>query len=338
MIIFIHVQALFQLFINDCNVAEFLSWVKFSRISFCKNSYRLLNFKMADLFTWVIFLLNILVICVQVLAVFLLMKVKQDSITGSQKYLLVSLCISELVYSVIHNVTLILSAYNRNTDYYDLWMFRVATVMLMDIWIMICITTDRFFQVYFSIKYPLYWKTRKTLALIMCLGGILLFSYILLLIYVHRISHHPKGFYLKLGYALTRFVYPIFDALFICVASITYYYIFKQIKKKKNQLSRMKKPSNKARVTCQRQLKNRFKLFVPSLTILTFILFMIVPHMLQLCFTFHLLTFEEQRISYILIPVGFLADPVICIFNLSSVRKQIRRMLRRPNEVAAEKN
>ena len=284
---------------------------------------------MANLLTWVIFFLNILVICVQVLAIYLLMKVKQNDITGSQKYLLLSLCITELVFAVIHNVTLI-------TCYYDLWMFRVAPVMLMDICIMICITTDRLFEVYFSIKYPLYWSARKTLALIMCFGGILLFSYILLLIYVHTISQHPRSFYLKLGYALTHFVYPIFDACFISVASITYSYIFIQIKEKKTQLSRMKKPSNKASVTCKRQLKNRFKLFVPSLIISTFLLFMIVPHMFQLCFTFNLLTFKEQRISYILIPVGFLADPVICIFNLTSVRKQIRIMLRRPNEVAAE--
>ena len=84
---------------------------------------------MADFFTWVIFLLNIFVICVQVLAVFLLMKVKQNNITGSQKYLLLSLCVSELVYAVIHNVTLVLFAYNRNNIIYDLWMFRVATVM-----------------------------------------------------------------------------------------------------------------------------------------------------------------------------------------------------------------
>ena len=293
---------------------------------------------MADFFTWVIFLLNIFVICVQVLAVFLLMKVKQNNITGSQKYLLLSLCVSELVYAVVHNVTLVLFAYNRDNIIYDLWMFRVATVMLMDICIMICITVDRFLEVYFSIKYPLYWSARKTLALIICLGGILLFSYILLLIYVHRISEHPINFYTKLGYALTRFVYPIFDAFFICVASITYYYIFKQITEKKVQLSRMKKPSNKAQMTCKRRLRNRFKLFVPSLIILTFILFMIVPHLLQLCFSFNLLTFKEQRISYILIPVGFLADPVICIFNLSSVRKRIRRMLRRPNEVAAEED
>ena len=74
------------------------------------------------------------------------------------------------------------------------------------------------------------------------------------------------------------------------------------------------------------------KLFVPTLIIVTFILFMIGPNVLRLLVSlglFHPVLGYE--ISFILIPIRFMADLVIYIFSLKTVRLVFRKCLSSDN-------
>ena len=66
---------------------------------------------------------------------------------------------------------------------------------------------------------------------------------------------------------------------------------------------------------------NRFKVFVPSLIIITFIFFMFVPNTISLFIHKGFVKPEVQDIVFILIPIGLVADPVIYIFNLKGIRR-----------------
>ena len=74
------------------------------------------------------------------------------------------------------------------------------------------------------------------------------------------------------------------------------------------------------------------KLFVPTLIIVTFILFMIGPNVLRLLVSLGLFhPVLGYKIPFILIPIGFMADLVIYIFSLKTVRLVFRKCLSSDN-------
>ena len=99
-------------------------------------------------------------------------------------------------------------------------------------------------------------------------------------------------------------------------------------KKLEKQLSRNSK------IVIRKQSNNRFKLFVPTLIIVTFLLFMIAPNTLRSFAALKLLDGDvSYKISYFLIPIGFIADPIIYIFSLMAIWLTFARILRFNNSV-----
>ena len=282
--------------------------------------------------TWTIFSLNIIVIIVHVIALTLLLKVKRNNVGGSQKCLLVVLCFTELTYSLTNNTRIIFEQSRDLSIFmvgYDIHMFRAtAAILTMNILIKIYITVDRFCEIYFNIKYPIYWNSRKTLILIASSGIICLILFIIVIIHIKRAPAMQFRYaYTNMGILLVRYVYPLAQSCFLIIASIAYFYIFNKIKAHKNQMKK-KTGHLDGKVNVEdRKTKNAFKIFVPSLIILTFFLFMIIPNILQLCVSFNLIPSKNIEVAFILIPIGFLADPIIYIFNLLAVKRKIRKVL-----------
>ena len=281
--------------------------------------------------TWTIFSLNTIVIIVHVIALILLFKVKRNNVAGSQKYLLVVLCLTELTYSLTDNTRIIL-VQSRDLSIliigYDIHMFRATAVLTMDILIMIYITVDRFCEIYLNLKYPIYWNSRKTLLLIASSGIICIILFIIVIIHIKKVPVMQFRYvYANMGILLVRYVYPLAYLCFLVIASISYFYIFKKIKAHKNQRKKITGHLYGKVNVKDRKTKNSFKIFVPSLIILTFFLFMTIPNILQLCVSFNLIPSEYIEVAFILIPIGFLADPIIYIFNLLAVKRKIRKVL-----------
>ena len=281
--------------------------------------------------TWTIFSLNIMVIIVHVIALTLLLKVKRNNVAGSQKYLLVALCFTELTYSLTDNTRIILGQ-SRDLSMlilgYDIHMFCATAVLIMDILIMIYITVDRFCEIYFNIKYPVYWNSKKTLILIASSVIICLILFIIVIIHIKRTPAMQFEYaYANMGILLVRYVYPLAQICFLIIASIAYFYIFKKIKAHKDQRKKITGHLDGKCNVDDRKTKNSFKIFVPSLIILTFFLFMIIPDILQLCVSFKLIPSKNTEVAFLLIPMGFLADPIIYIFNLLAVKRKIRKVL-----------
>ena len=268
------------------------------------------------------FSLSPIVLCTHVLALYLL---KKDRSFGNiQKYLLVALCITE-VFLVI---SLLIYGINR---LYSWSGFEVAcffgetTVCLMYFCVMITITWDRYAEIKLNLKYPLYCNSKKTVTLLVIMFIISLSLFVILLPIQLTNGRWDYDLYLKI------YVFPIFHGIFIISAVFVYCYIFKKVRKSqiaqlkiRRQLQlQMSSLNSRNKVN----LKSKPKLFVPSLIVLTFLIFATLPHCLLL-----VCLFSGWNKVFNLIPLlylfGWFVDPVIYVLSVKSIQQVFRRFLR----------
>ena len=117
----------------------------------------------------------------------------------------------------------------------------------------------------------------------------------------------------------------MFIIIFIC----SYFYIIRQVLRHRRNTKKLEKQlSRNSRVVHHKQSNNLFKLFLPTSIIVTFLLFMIGPNILRLCFSLELLCDDVgYSISFVFISIGFIADPIIYIFSLKANRLAFSRIL-----------
>ena len=265
--------------------------------------------------------LDLVVIFVQVLALTLLINVKQNNIGGSQKILLIALCMTELTYILVDICEQSCFLMGINYIHEALWLFNASSVTFLYIFIMTLIVMDRFLEIYLNIKYKIFWSSQKTkIALVTCL---LAFIPLFIIGLVLKESRFVASL-------MFYFIYPILELIFIIICSCVYYYIIKLlVKLRKNTMKQQTQRQEKgSKLTYHRESNYRFKIFVPTLIIVTFLLFMVVPNVIRLCAFLKMVKTEIAYIvSFTFIPIGFIADPCIYIFNLSAVRSVLRRKL-----------
>ena len=264
------------------------------------------------------------------LALILLMTLKNSNIRGSQKLLLITLCVSELIYAVVDITYKTLQLlYILDTISTSFWVFNVITISLLYISVMTLLTIERFLEIYLNIKYGLLCTPRKTKVVLLSTCIICFLAFI-------------PGVFVSLnnpiyvGRTLVRFIYPVFEICFIIVATISYFYISKQVYKHRTKSKRLEKQlSQNNKVFHRKKLpSNSFRLFVPTLIVVTFVFFAVVPNTLKLCFSLKILTADfVLQIAYLMIPVGFIVDAFIYIFNIKAVRLKIGRMIRSRNSI-----
>ena len=266
---------------------------------------------------WAVLRLDIAVIIIHILALTLLMKKKQNNVKGCQRTLLIALCMTELSYAVL-NIGLELLF---NTEIGDiLFTFTLTCVLLLYVFIMFLITIDRFLEFYLNIKYKILWSPKKTMLAL--LFGVIISLFSLIPSYLVGIS--------KTYDFLILYMFPLSEAIFFIVASSIYFYNTKQVlRHRRNILQLQKQLQSNNKVVHHGEAENRFKIFLPTLIILTFILFMVGSSILSLLDHFEI--YKGAAISFILIPIGYIVDPIIYIYNLKPIRSEFKRIVRRYN-------
>lgn len=265
-----------------------------------------------DWMFYVILIFDVLVILTHIMALRVLINKKQKRLKGNQKMLLITLSVAELTYAVI-NIGMVLGSLQKFINLTDafftlnfvsgFWMYWV---------IMTLITLDRFLEIYLNIKYSILCSSKKTKTVLI----IALVISFLLLVPAFQVK---KETLISFG---ILFCYPILESFFIILASVTYLYIFKQVLRHRKRTMKVQKQLRRNnRVINRMHFGNRFKVFVPSLIIITFIFFMFVPNTISLFIHKGFVKPEVQDIVFILIPIGLVADPVIYIFNLKGIRR-----------------
>ena len=128
-------------------------------------SFNMKTFPKLSLFRLLVPLLcSVLIIVLQIFALSWLFKIKLVNYSLSQKYLLVSLCLTELCsgISIFLGPLGMLVVFADNFHKY-LHTFQLTTLYFMYFFVMIILTLDRYFEFRFSIKYSLIWSSKKTL-------------------------------------------------------------------------------------------------------------------------------------------------------------------------------
>ena len=125
-------------------------------------------------------------------------------------------------------------------------------------------------------------------------------------------------------------MFPLSEATFVIVASSIYFYITKQVlRHRKNILRLQKQLQSNNQVVHHGGAENRLKILAPTLIIVTFILFMVGSSILSLLDHFDI--YRGAAISFILIPTGYIVDPIIYIHNLKPVKSEFKRLICRCN-------
>ena len=265
-----------------------------------------------DWMFYVILMLDVLVIFTHIMALRVLINKKQRRLKGNQKMLLITLSVAELTYAVVNIGKLLCSLYNSinlNDAFFTLnfvagfWMYWV---------IMTLITIDRFLEIYLNIKYNILCSPKKT-------KTVLIIAIVISVLLLVPAFHVKKETLISFG---ILFCYPMLESFFIILALVTYLYIFKQVQRhRKSTLKVQKQLRRNNRVITRMHFGNRFKVFVPSLIIITFIFFMCIPNTISLFILKGFVKPELQGVVFILIPIGLVADPVIYIFSLKGISR-----------------
>ena len=255
---------------------------------------------------------------------------KVDNLNGSQKYLLISLCLTELtlgIYSILISSITFINIEHTKTMEDILLIFLLTPLSLTYFLVMIFITLDRLLEFRLSIKYSLYWSPKKTLVALLVTFSISMSIFICIVILTRFYD-----FTSKYEEVLLIQVLPVFGNFFIILAGCTYYQIYKKVKenrKKSKRIKRIYEVKNLSKQMDSNQ-KKRFQVFLPSIIIGTFILFSLVPYLIWIiqyhicndCYKF------LNSIIEILYSLGLLADPIVYIFSLKPIRMRIKRGLK----------
>ena len=145
------------------------------------------------------------------------------------------------------------------------------------------------------------------------------------------------------------YVYVPVACIYLLLASLTYYQIFKKIKENRRKARELKEYIENRRKSQERReyiskdqpIKKKttqIQIFLPSFIILTFILFCIFPIFLTLLHDFIFTdTGWLMSVLLVLMGLGWVADPLIYIFSLKSVRRKIQQNFMNFKEVTTSR-
>ena len=258
---------------------------------------------------------------IHVIGLILLFSHEDSNIHGTQKYLVVSLSLTEISFLTLSTTRSFVWFTDTSTKIAGelIEAYSIIVSSNMYYFTMFAITVDRFLKIILNIRYPLYWKAKNTKTFLLIFFSILNGLYISYLSLVLIFAWH------KMPLVMAKFYYsyivPVFDITFVAVASGVCGYIFATIFKNRKADKRLRK-----QVTGSTGNVSSTKIHVPFWIVLTFMLFWVLPDiMMGINFTFQFPT-EFYISNLILYRIGYMADPIIYIFNLKKVKLQVRRL------------
>ena len=276
---------------------------------------------MLSAYFWILLSFCMVATPIHVIGLILLFNHDDSNIHGTQKYLIVSLSLTEISFLTLSTTRSFVWYTDTSTKIAGelIEAYSIIVSSNMYYFTMFGITIDRFLKIILNIKYPLYWKAKNTKTFL------LVFFSILNGLYISYMSLVLIFAWYKMPLVMAKFYYnyivPVFDITFVAIASGVYGYIFATFFKNRKADERLRK-----RVTGSTGNVASTKIQVPFWIVLTFILFWLLPDiMMGINITFQFPT-EFYVSNLILYRIGYMADPIIYIFNLKKVKVHVRRL------------
>ena len=249
-----------------------------------------------------------IIIVINIVALVILNRSKDSIKNKNQRNIIIVLCLCELSGAAF-SISFYMLRYRTSAIILGIIVcFTMIFNALNYYFVMSFLTLDRLFVFYLNIKYQFYVSQKRVLKSIIFFVTISFITTITcaMLISLKKITLQE----IERGSCA---LFLIFDAAYMLLAAGTYFYIFliykRQLKvRENNPLARN---------------KDHFRLFIPSLIILTFVLFTIIPDFLRTAVKFKIITSYEISIytNFFCYKIGWFIDPLIYIFSLTYKRK-----------------
>ena len=210
-------------------------------------------------------------IVLQLVALFFLWRSGWNKRVKNQKIIIIALCVCEMTGAVFGITCSIIDQYSVSRILSSIFdSFGYIFFMINYYFIMALLTIDRFLVFYLNIRYHIRFPPAKVVKSIQIVVAISLMPTIIfaVLISLGKISLKQLG-------SICFVSYLIFDGIYILIAITTYTYIFRVYKRQVN----MRRNSQ-----CTRN-NEKFNHLIPSLIIITFIIFAIIPDNNAIIFT-----------------------------------------------------
>lgn len=265
-------------------------------------------------------LLSGIALILNAIGVWTLIKLQHKYISQNQKVLAVTLCSIELCTCVIviaRCFTLMVEVEVLRTVFIS---FHIVTLGLMYTFVMFLITVERYLLIKLNIKYAIYITTKK-MKITLCVAFVVFtVAFLILLTFNIHLEHDIERLFVV-------YIYPIFEFLFIAAVFLTYYAIFKKYKSNDQRLERLRfHVCNNTNSFNRCALKSKgFDFYIPSLIIVTFIIFTVMPNMfrrLVLLWEDAPWTFSLNSLAF---PFGWIFDPLIYIFSIRNIKRRFQQ-------------
>lgn len=271
-----------------------------------------------------------------------LLSTKTREISPCQKLYLVNLSISEILLSLTGALfSYMLAHYGENHLGHKISMIAFLATSFPYYIIMVVLTIDRFGQVYLNVRYSLHWSekhTKYTMAFVWIstfIVGSLFLTYLVL-----DTTHACKN----LNYFCFTFLFPLFDFMVAVITIITYTYIMKRLQKTRRvssmttslqteeTIDSVKNTPTESKETKKDKKRRRDKfMLLPTLLILTFILFIEIPDLIQFFSNIGIIykTTLLEVLCNLTYAVGYISDALIYVLLSTTFKRWLKKKLRR---------
>ena len=251
----------------------------------------------------------------------LLLLTKAKRFPGKQKFFIINLSFTEMVLSWLRAVKTI-----SNTVKQSFAVICIMGVLFLGLrWIILLMIVDRFLEIFWNVKYPIYIKKNFIM-------GLLASLWILSSVLVGTFALYRDYF----GPLVYFFIGLVLDMIIVIVSSVTYIYFFLKVKKIRNQIDIVRNHRHKISTVAIKNFK------IPLLMVLTYILFNVTGSFLALKASY--LTADVifkslfLQLSDLLDICAFLSDVCIYVFLQRKILNILLSLFdkTRRSEVAAE--
>ena len=266
------------------------------------------------------------IVLIHVVALIFLRRSRYSIRYKNQVIIITALCICELTGAALLIAGDIFEYYVSILVGDIIFCFTEIFILFNYYFIMVLLTVDRFLAFYLNLKYQFYFSPSKALKLLV------LAALVCLLITVTVAVLISKQIIIQSQlFELLYFFYVTFDGLYIFLAIGTYSFIFRVYRR---QL-KFREDSH------SRRNKDQFKLLIPTLIIVTFIIFISIPNIINTVYR-HKISTTDKTIVYVAFTfyrIGWLTDPLIYIFfsTCSKNRKQVQEKTRSMSLLACKR-
>ena len=249
---------------------------------------------------------------------------RNSHLKDNQRYFFMNLSFSEFLICFVGIVKRICKIYGWKDEGTYVRFIQAGIATFIYYFIMIVLTLDRFWEIFLSLRYPVYFSPKKTKIAIATIWGLSI-CFTLLLCILNTVNP-------KVPNDILTYFYFIFGMVCIVVSTFTYAYIARKIYDNKinedKQISAVTSIDGAISNAKKRKILLQ-SLYLPILLLVTFLLFVIIPEILYFYYDLNDMQMSDQLYTFLTTSyfVAYTSDVFIYVLGSKYIRRTILRRI-----------